>query len=56
MLHRSKSAREVAMFSLIALYFQYRKAQAASATALPSTEQHGEPANDAAYIGIATAA
>jgi hypothetical protein len=56
MLQRSKSVREVAMFSLIALYFQYRKAQTATATAQPSTEQHGAPANEAAYIGIATAA
>jgi len=45
------------MFSLIALYIQYRKAQAASATVLQTTvATRGGPANDVANIGIASAA
>jgi hypothetical protein len=44
------------MFSLIALYIQYRKAQSADAAALGATASKSGPANDAADIGIARAA
>ncbi|MDN4631302.1 hypothetical protein QCD71_07250 [Sphingomonas sp. PsM26] len=44
------------MFSLIALYIQYRKAQSADAAALGATASKIGPANDAADIGIARAA
>jgi hypothetical protein len=44
------------MFSLIALYIQYRKAQSADVAPLGATASKSGPANDAADIGIARAA
>jgi hypothetical protein len=56
MLRRSNDVHEVSMFSLIALYFEYRKAQAVHMAATSATVEHGRPANDVSSASIARAA
>ncbi|SFN72296.1 hypothetical protein [Sphingomonas sp. OK281] len=57
MLWCSNDVREVPMFSLIALYFQYRKTQAAAVQAEAAAIRHTSAANDAgANPMVATAA
>jgi hypothetical protein len=56
MLRRSNDVNEVYMFSLIALYFEYRNAQAAHIAATSATVELGAPANDVSSASIARAA
>jgi hypothetical protein len=56
MLQRSNHVHEVSMFSLIALYFEYRKAQAAHMAATSAAVELGRPANDVNSARIARAA
>jgi hypothetical protein len=56
MLRRSNHVHEVYMFSLIALYFEYRKAQAAHMVAASAAVELGRPANDVSSASIARAA
>jgi hypothetical protein len=56
MLRRSNHVHEVSMFSLIALYFEYRKAQAAHMAATSAAVELGRPANDVNSASIARAA
>ncbi len=44
------------MFSLIALYLEYRKAQSVQTAATSTAAQRDLPANDADAIGVAKAA
>jgi len=44
------------MFSLIALYLEYRKAQRAEGAVAGTALRLGVPANDADAIGVASAA
>jgi len=44
------------MFSLIALYFEYRTIQAAHIAAASAAVGPGDPANDVSSVGIANAA
>jgi hypothetical protein len=56
-LHRSNVWHEVRMFSLIALYFEYRNAQAARAlTTVSSVANQVRPANDVGTQVVASAA
>jgi hypothetical protein len=56
-LHRSNVWHEVRMFSLIALYFEYRNAQAARAlTTVTSVANQVRPANDVGTQVVASAA
>jgi hypothetical protein len=56
-LHRSNVWHEVRMFSLIALYFEYRKAQASHAlTTVTSVANQVRPANDVGTQVVASAA
>ncbi|MES3152549.1 hypothetical protein [Sphingomonas faeni] len=57
MLHSSNDVYEVRMFSLIALYFQYRQTQAATVQAEAAAIRQVRAANDAgANPAVATAA
>lgn len=56
MLQRSSDIYEVSMFCLIALYFEYRNAQAAHILATSAAVELGHPANDVSSVGIARAA
>ncbi|RYF16457.1 MAG: hypothetical protein EOO77_12450 [Oxalobacteraceae bacterium] len=56
MLRRSNDVREVSMFSLIALYFEYRNVQAAHIAATGGAAEPRPPANDVSSAGIAKAA
>lgn len=56
MLRRSNDVHEVSMFSLIALYFEYRNVQAAHIAATSAAVGRGHPANDVSSVGITKAA
>ena len=57
MLRRSNDVQEVSMFSLIALYFEYRKTQAATVQAEAAAIRQVRAANDAGTnTAVATAA
>lgn len=56
MLRRSNDVHEVSMFSLIALYFEYRSVQAAHVAATGGAAETCRPANDVSSVSTAKAA
>jgi hypothetical protein len=56
MLRRSNGKHEVSMFSLIALYLEYRNAKAGHIATTSAVVELGYPANDVSSAGIARAA